>query len=349
MPQAYRVGLIGAGRYTRQVILPSFMQAPDFELVTVCNRREDNAARVATEFAIPAYTKRWQEVVDDQSLDAVIVATPPRAHAEIVVAALEAGKHVLCQTRMAATLDEARLMARTARKSTAKAMLVPPDCYVRGRRFVAHLLAEGALGQVRLVQCSRCRPSLLDSTAALNPRQDPQIYGAANPLHLGLCWDVLEPWLGPAERVLAYEKTFTSRRLDPSTGQMTDVGLPDAVIAIAEMESGASVVNMHSGVALAGDDKIVIHGEAGTLIYEAASERIFHATPGGSKPDPLDIPPEFDQHGDVAADFAYLLKGGPPLPGSTFDDGLGNIEYLTACHVSATEGRWVDLAEMREP
>ena len=346
MAPRIRIGCIGAGRYTRRVILPDFASAPGFELAIVSNRTEETAAGAASEFGAPRWTTRWQDVIDDRSVDAVMIGTPPLPHAEIAVAALQAGKHVLCQTRMAANLEDARAMAEAARAPGARAMLVPPDSYVRGRRYVGHLVASGALGPVRQVQCYRYLPTVIDSQADLLPRQDAQLFGVINPLHLGLCWDSLEPWFGPAVRVLAHAQVFTPQRRDPSTGELSDVGLADAITATAQTESGATVVNAQSGVAIAGDDKIVIHGEDATVVYEASGERLLRAGRGDTGLAPLEIPAEFEYRQQIAREFASLLTTGIQPVGSGFDDGLRNIAYLTACHRSAAEGRWVGIAEI---
>jgi predicted dehydrogenase len=346
MAHRIRIGCIGAGRYTRRVIIPSFVDAPEFELAIVSNRSEQTAARAASEFDVPRWTTRWRDVIDDRSIDAVMIGTPPRPHAEIAIAALQAGKHVLCQTRMAANLEDARAMAEAARASGARAMLVPPDSYVRGRRYISHLVANGALGPIRQVLCYRYLPTVIDSKADLLPRQDVRMFGVINPLHLGLCWDSLELWFGPAVKVLAHAQIFTPLRRDPSTGELGDVGLADAITATAEMASGATVVNAQSGVAIAGDDKIVIHGEDATVVYEASGERLLRAGRGNTGLAPLEIPAKFEYRQQIAQEFASLLSTGIQPNGSTFDDGLRNIAYLTACHRSATEGRWVGITEI---
>ena len=346
MAHRIRVGCIGAGRYTRRVIIPSLVRAPGFELAIVSNRSERSAGEAASEFGVPRWTTRWRDVIDDRSIDAVVIGTPPQPHAEIAIAALQADKHVLCQTRMAANIEDARAMAEAARTSGARAMLVPPDSYVRGRRYIGHLVAGGALGPIRQVLCSRYVPTVIDSKADLLARQDERLFGVINPLHLGLCWDSLEPWFGPAVRVLAHAQTFTPRRRDPSTGELVNVGLADAITATAEMASGATVVNAQSGVAIAGDDKIVIHGEDATVVYEAAGERLLRAGRGDTTLAPLEIPAGFEYRQQIAQEFESLLAAGMQPAGSTFDDGLRNIAYLTACHRSATEGRWVGIAEV---
>ena len=92
--QPLRVGLIGAGANTRSRHIPGLRALPDVEIVAVCNRRPASTAAVAREFAIPRTFDRWQDVVADPDVDAVVIGTWPYLHCPITLAALEAGKHV---------------------------------------------------------------------------------------------------------------------------------------------------------------------------------------------------------------------------------------------------------------
>ena len=343
MSHGIRIGIVGAGRYTRRVLIPSLEESGRFELAGVCNRTDASARQAADSLGVSNATTRWQEFIEDDSIDAVLIGTQPAEHHDVAVAALGAGKHVLCQTRIARDLDGARSMAEAAHASSAVAMLVPPDSYATGRRFVSEMLARGDLGDVRQVFCSRFTSTVIDSSAPPLPRQDPELFGRVNPLHLGLCWDVLSGWFGDATRVLAHASTFTPERRDAATNELVHMELPDAVTAIAEMAEGMVIHNIQSGVALAGDDKIVILGERGTLVYEA-NERLSIAM-GSSSLQPVDIPPELECHQRVGTTFAELIDG-HEVAHITFADGVHNLEYLTACHVSASERRWVDLDEI---
>ena len=103
-----RVGFIGAGGNTRLHHIPKLRAQAGVELVSVANRSVESGQRVADEEGIPNVAAHWQEVVQDDTLDAVCIGTWPYLHAPITIAALEAGKHVLCEARMAMNSHEAR-------------------------------------------------------------------------------------------------------------------------------------------------------------------------------------------------------------------------------------------------
>ena len=108
MSDTVRIGIVGAGGFTRRRMLPNLLAVEGAEVVAVANRSLESAERVAAEFGIRAPMGDWRELVARDDIDAVFVGTQPYFHHEAVVAALDAGKHVLCQTRMATSLRDRR-------------------------------------------------------------------------------------------------------------------------------------------------------------------------------------------------------------------------------------------------
>src|SRR5262245_15931390 len=113
---ALRFGLVGAGANTRSRHIPGLRAIPDVEIVAVCNRRPESTAAAAREFGIARTFDRWEDLVADPAIDAVVIGTWPYLHCPITLAALDAGKHVLTEARMAMTAGEARTMLEAARK-----------------------------------------------------------------------------------------------------------------------------------------------------------------------------------------------------------------------------------------
>ncbi|HKI37589.1 MAG TPA: Gfo/Idh/MocA family oxidoreductase, partial [Gemmataceae bacterium] len=111
-----RIGLIGAGANTRARHIPGLRALPDVEIVAVCNRRPDSTAAVAEAFGIPRIAEHWQDVIADHEIDAVVIGTWPYLHCGITLAALEAGKHVLTEARLAMNAAEAHRMLAAARR-----------------------------------------------------------------------------------------------------------------------------------------------------------------------------------------------------------------------------------------
>ena len=110
MSSSIRVGFIGAGANTRLRHLPGLAEIDGVSLSMVANRSEASSRAVAEEFGITRIAPDWKTVVEDPEIDAVCIGTWPYMHAEISIAALKEGKHVLTEARMASSLGEARAM-----------------------------------------------------------------------------------------------------------------------------------------------------------------------------------------------------------------------------------------------
>lgn len=95
-----KVGIIGAGANTRLRHIPELLAQEGLEIVSVANRTKASACAVAQTFGIPKATDNWKELIQDPGIDAIVIGTWPYMHCEMTVAALEAGKHVLCEARM---------------------------------------------------------------------------------------------------------------------------------------------------------------------------------------------------------------------------------------------------------
>src|SRR5213079_1692862 len=152
-PTPLRVGLIGAGANTRSRHIPGLRAIADVEIVAVCNRRPESTAAAAREFGIPRTFERWEDLVADEGIDAVVIGTWPYLHCPITLAALAAGKHVLTEARMAMTAAEAHRMLAAAREHPdLVAQIVPSPFGLTVDTVVRELLRDGYIGELREVE-----------------------------------------------------------------------------------------------------------------------------------------------------------------------------------------------------
>src|SRR5437773_10070383 len=153
MTQRIRIGLIGAGANTRLRHIPGLRAVEGVELAAVCNRRPESTRAAMQEFGIARSHAHWEELVADPDLDAVVIGTWPYLHCPITLAALQAGKHVLTEARMAMNASEAHRMLAAARRHPKLVTQVVPSPYgLKGHEVVRELLAEGFVGELREVQ-----------------------------------------------------------------------------------------------------------------------------------------------------------------------------------------------------
>ena len=148
-----RVGFVGAGNNCRRHHIPKLKAQPGVEIVAVANRSKESGERVAKEFGIARVASDWREVIGAPDVDAICIGTWPNMHAELTIAALEAGKHVLCEARMAMNAAEGRRMLEAARKKpNLVTQLVPGPPTLELDPTVKRLVAEGYVGEVLTVE-----------------------------------------------------------------------------------------------------------------------------------------------------------------------------------------------------
>src|SRR5437660_7157096 len=164
--QTLRIGLIGAGKNTRARHIPGLRAIPEVELAAVFNRRPSSTLAAAREFAIPRTYERWQDLVADPAIDAIVIGTWPYLHCAITLAALEAGKHVLTEARMSLNAAEAHRMLAAARKhSKLVTQIVPSPFGLKGQDVMVDRVQGGYLGELREVQVAGLNAALADVAA----------------------------------------------------------------------------------------------------------------------------------------------------------------------------------------
>src|SRR5882724_8630241 len=237
--KAIRVGFVGAGANSRKHHIPKLGAQPGVELAAVANRTKASGEQVAREFGIARVYGDWRELVRAPDIDAVCIGTWPNTHCEITRAVLEHGKHVLCEARMAVDAAEGRRMLDAAREAAhLVAQLVPAQNTLEIDPAVQALLAEGYVGAVLAVEIQANQGQFVDAEAPLHWRQDAALSGL-NVMTMGIWYEALMRWLGPARRVMALTKIAVPRRKD-GAGGWQDVRVPDHVEILATLGRGAS-------------------------------------------------------------------------------------------------------------
>ena len=135
MPEKVRVGIIGAGKIAQARHIPLMQSVGDVYITHAWSRTPETAQKAAREFGIPNVVDRWVEIVDSPQIDAVVIATPPNLHLPATLAALDAGKHVLSQARMARNLSEALRMLEASKATDLVTALYPAGFGLKGISF----------------------------------------------------------------------------------------------------------------------------------------------------------------------------------------------------------------------
>jgi predicted dehydrogenase len=353
-----RIGLIGAGANTRARHIPGLRALSGVEIVAVCNRRPASTAAAATEFGIGRTYERWQDLVADPDVDAVVVGTWPYLHCPVTLAALEAGKHVLTEARMSLDAAEAHRMLEASRRHPQLVAQVVPSPYgLVGHGVVLDLIESGYLGELREAHVVGLSGALADPASPLGWRQDSGLSGF-NMLTLGILHETLLRWAPPPVRVQAQAHAFIPNRIDPASGVRRNVGTPDSVQAVAVLETGARAVYQLSGVTPFGQRaSITLYGSDGVLHYDLERDRLTGTSRRravSARADELEeipIPPDKAGGWRVEAEFVEAIRGGPAVEFTDFATGVAYMEFTEAVARSAQRGTAVDLPleEFREP
>lgn len=313
----------------------------------MANRSRASAEKVAAEFEIPEIADDYRAVVESRNVDAVFIGAPPYIHRDATLAALEAGKHVLLQTRMSATADEARELHRKAEEARARGvrtMLVPPNPFHRGSKYVRHLIDSGYVGTLRYIQGFNMTATFADPKTPLSAgRNDLALYGMFNTGQLGLTYDAMTRWTGFATSLVSQRAVFVPKRPLTPDGPMARNPYPDQATTIADTESGAVMLNVLNWTVHFAESRVELYGDQGTIVYRQRGDVILGGRAGEEELKELPIPPEHDDPWRVEEEFVRLVRGEIDQPSFTFWDGVKNMEYLEAAYYSALEGRRVDL------
>jgi len=342
-----RVGFVGAGANTRKHHIPKLKAQPGVELVAVANRSKESGERVAREFGIARVHDDWRQVVEAGDIDAICIGTWPYMHRELTVAALAAGKHVLCEARMAMNAAEGRQMLEASRKAPRLvAQLVPAPHTLELDSTLQKLLAEGYAGEVHAVEVQATQQArFADLGDAMHWRQDIRLSGN-NILNMGIWYEAMMRWLGPARRVMAMTKVAVPRRKD-ETGAWQEVKVPDHVDILVTFKSGAvGHLRFSSLTALAPPPEAWIFGSEGTLRVEPDARRLSGGRRGDKALAEIAIPAEKRIGWRVEEEFVNAIGGREKITHTSFEDGVRYMEFTDAVARSAATGQAADVADL---
>jgi predicted dehydrogenase len=337
-----RIGVVGLGGICRSRHVPGFRKVPGVEVVAVSNRTLKSSQSAAAELHIPHAVELWQELLRREDVDLVVVGTWPYLHKAVTLAALDAGKHVFCQARMAMDAAEAQVMYDAARRSNRVTGLCPVPFGLKYDRALARLLREGALGDIRLVRVHSFANAYASADAPMNWRKDHRLSGR-NMHTLGMYIEVMHRWFGWTREIAAHTNVFVPRRMD-AAGESVAVHIPDQVLATSIVGAGIPVQYTVNAAVHKGEDRIEIYGSHGTIRYDVLPDVMYLAT------DEKDFAPvelhtgEFYDVKDwaVESDFIAAIRDGADYHPDFFD-GLKYMQVIEAIYASAVEDRVVAI------
>ena len=323
-----KVGIIGAGGIVRLRHLPGLAALENVVVAAVANRSRQSAETVCSEFSLDATVyANWRELVAQPDLDIIWIGTHPNLHREITLAALDAGKHVFCQARMALDLAEAEsmLLAATSHPELVT-MLCPPPYGLRYNGTIRKLLSENSLGTLHRVSVISRNSGFLDPNAPPHWRQLREANGL-NILTLGIHVEILQRWFGDIASVQASSRIWTPAR----SGR--EIKTPDDLFVIANFANGAlGTLDLSATDPGPARESITIIGEKGHLHYDYIRGEITLIHPDGHS-EILTVPSADDRPWQVERDFITAVRNpDAQRPHPTFRDGVAYMRVVQAVH-----------------
>ena len=343
MAKPVRIGIVGAGENTRTRHIPGLQAIEGVKVVSVCNRSRESSQRVADEFGIPRVYDHWLELVEADDSDAICIGTWPYLHCPVTLAALENNKHVLCEARMALNADEAhRMLEASMERPHLVTQVVPSPYTLPVDATIKALIQDGFLGQVLSIDLTASGGEFLDREVPLHWRMDRDLSGY-NTLTLGIWYEALTRWVGPATSVMAMTAVNVPYRRDVS-GEVRAVSIPDHVDILCRMDIGAQARLRFSTVTgLGPTDQVWLHGTEGTLHLDVGSMTLYGGRRGDKKLTEIPVPPEKRGGWRVEEEFINAVRGVEKVTHTSFQDGVKYMEFTEAVIHSAQMGQSISL------
>lgn len=351
-----RIGVVGCG-FIGALHVEASRSSDLLDVVAVADVRADVALAVADRFGVRSRYDDARKLIADDDVDAIVLAIPAAGRAELAVAALRAGKHVLLEKPPAMNRGELEVIAREGVGDVVVACCSSRFRHFRAARAAADFLRSGVLGRIRVVRSLGTRP------VPPTPPAPAPAWRLSRALNGG---GVLANW-GTYD--LDHALGVTAWELEPSTVFSTMYGIPTeltghvaegsdaethAVVVVA-CRGGESVVLQRSEyVASSEEDEICVVGDRGSLRWSLRPATVksvvhewFDPVRGVGRAVVWSGPDDFDIHDmqrAVLEDFAQAIRG-ECLPATDLKHAFVIQSVLDAAYASARTGQAVSVAE----
>ena len=346
----FRIGIIGCGKIAQVRHIPEYAENPYAELAGFYDLNTQRAAELATQYGGKAYESA-EAMLADPAIDAVSVCVANHAHAPITIAALKAGKHVLCEKPMATTLEECEEMVRTAHEAGKFLMIGHNQRLAKAHAVAKELIDQGMIGRIITFRTTFGHGG--PETWSVDPGKNTWFFDK-NKAAMGAMADLgihktdLIQFLTGQHVVRTTARVVTLDKKDAS-GQL--IGVDDNAICIYEM-SGGTMGTMTASWTYYGaeDNSTILYGEKGIMrIYDDPAHSIVVKLADGTEKvyDVEQIQTNDNQTKSGVIDlWMNCLETNTP-PEISGEEALYAMRAVFASLESAKAGTAVDIPENR--
>jgi predicted dehydrogenase len=332
------VGVIGTG-FGATVAVPSFAGVTGADVVAISGRRREAVEQTAARFGVPFATDDVGQLLARDDVDLVFVTTPPHLHRETVLAALDAGKHVLCEKPFGLTPSESLDMLRRAQDRELLHFMDLEFRTDRARRELARTIHAGDLGEVRQVAITAMVAGLRFPVMNREGWWQRRELGGGWLGAMGSHYiDALRVWCGEIRSVSA--RLETRRTHLPDAPDAPPITADDGFVARLVTESGVvCVVNTASSVGASAGPRVEVTGTEGAAVLE--QDHVLTIVDAAGTKTRHDFTPEIDPraHPSLAATSVWAAEVVEAVRTGTqiapnFVDGLRVQEVIEAARRS---------------
>jgi predicted dehydrogenase len=330
-----RIGLVGVGAAAQINHIPALKKTEGFELAALCDRDPEKAQRVAQKFGVAKAYSRIEDLLADDDVDVVDLCTPNFLHAPMATAALEAGKHVLCERPLARSADEAAAMVKAAKKSDCTLMCAVQHRFRADAQLLRKFVEKGDLGEIFMAKAGWLRQRTeWDSDEWRRTKRES---GGGVVLDLGFQMLDLSLWVMGQPRVSAVTASVHRSR----KGEVED-----SATAFLRLESGATLtLELTWGLLMEKDFAYLnLFGSGGAaLLNPFRVHKGMHGTLVNVTPTTETSRNQYRLSMEAQiAHFADSLRAGRKPMGSA-DEILPVMELMDAIYRSAEQGKEVKV------
>lgn len=264
-----KIGVIGCGKIAQVRHIPEYAANEKVELVAFYDKTLSRAEEMAEKYGGRAYSS-YQELLQNEEIDAVSVCNANRLHAEVTIAALRAGKHVLCEKPMALTIEDCNTMVATADSTGKKLLIGHNQLLTAAHRRAKQLIDEGLIGEILTFRTTFGHGG--PETWSIDPGPGTWFFnkeaaGLGAMADLGVHKTYLIQYL-TGQRVVAVSARLAT--LDKRGADGNPIGVEDNALCIYEMENGVLGTMVASWTHYgAEDNSTVLYGSQGIMkIYD---------------------------------------------------------------------------------
>lgn len=352
-------------------------------LQALAGRNEEGVKEAAEKMGFLSYETDWRRLIERDDIDVIDIVTPNNTHAEIAIAAAEAGKHVICEKPLALTLEDAQRMYDAVKKNNVVHMVCHNYRFAPAVQFAKKLIEEGRLGKIYHIRATYLQDWLMDPEYPLVWRLKKEVTGSGAHGDIAAhSIDLARFLVGEFDEVSGMMETFIKERpvanandgsgLSKQVGgvEKEEVDVDDASAFLVRFKNGA--MGVFEATRFAGGNRngnrFEINGSKGSIRWDMENMNLLdvyftddeeglqgfrtiscteevHPYAGAYWPSGHIIGYEHTFINLATELMKGINEGYSPAP--NFEDGIRNQEVLAAVEKSAETRSWVKVEDMQ--